>query len=160
MLVSHNKSDSWRSLFLNFCCSAKTENNRHHIHLSSVVLHWSGNLLMMIDCLFQLGMMTGQILPALCRDRLQCDRWCRHCSGVSTAAGIATSRQRWVTDQWNTVVLCRSELPHLCSDCTHHMRCSQESLLNMNEFPCTTYYQVKCDYSLLLWINYTFICIN
>lgn len=61
------------------------------------------------------GTVTRQIHAAICWGQLECDRWCRNWSGVLTAAGIATSRQRWATDQWNKLVLRSSVLPSLCS---------------------------------------------
>lgn len=115
---------------------------------------------MMIDCLLQFGVMTWQICPALCWGQLECDRWCRNCSGVSTVAGIATSRQRWVIDQLNKLVLCRSELPHLCSDCTNHIRCSHsDTQFELKTEENSAEYEWVCMHYLLprqVWL-FTFI---
>lgn len=90
-------------------------------------------------------MVTRQIHAAICWGQLECDRWCRNWSGVLTAAGIATSRQRWATDQWNKLVLRSSVLPSLCSAsaplqplCRYPARKSEhrEILLTLNMFPC------------------------
>lgn len=91
---------------------------------------------------------------ALSWGQLERDRRCGNCSGVLTVAGIATSRQRWAIDQWNKLVLCRSELSFLCSASAaqrhrlqplRHSAWTQnrlKNLLNIDESACSLCCQV------------------
>lgn len=122
----------------------------------------------LIDCLLHSGMMTRQICAALCWGQLERDRRCRNCSGVLTVAGIATSRQRWAIDQWNKLVLCRSELPILCSASAPQRQrlqplrhtagskiWSKFCWICLRFYIICTYYEVKCLYFIVnkVYIN-------
>lgn len=103
-----------------------------------------------IDCLLQSGVMTWQNCVVLCWGHLECDR---HCRGILTGAGIATSRERWAIDTHPLLSLCTTAAQAAATD----TQFGAEDNSAEYGWVCD---QVKYAGVFVLWINVTLIYIN